>query len=166
MRSMLDLVAELRRRRPVEFVVVSPEATAFEEELAALEVIRLSATPDEMVDLVASCHVGLSVCRDDAGVSLKAAMPTKIGEFLASGRPVVVNPGLVDIAELVQSHGCGVVFGSSGPCSVKEAVDLIEERLADPTTPGRCRGLAEEHFDLERGVARLLDTYRSVHTRT
>jgi glycosyltransferase involved in cell wall biosynthesis len=165
MRSMLDLVAELRRRRPVEFVVVSPESTAFEDELAALEVIRLSATPDEMVELVASCHVGLSVCRDDAGVSLKAAMPTKIGEFLASGRPVVVNPGLVDIAELVQSCECGIVFGSSGPCSVEEAVDLIEERLADPATPGRCRGLAEEHFDLERGVDHLLDTYRSVHAR-
>ncbi len=165
MQSMFDLVAELRRRRPVEFVVVSPEATAFEEELASLEVVRLSATPDEMIDLVASCHVGLSVCRDDAGASLKAAMPTKIGEFLASGRPVVVNPGLVDIAELVQSHECGIVYGSSGPCSVEEAVDLIEERLEDPATPGRCRGLAEEYFDLDRGVAHLLDTYRSVHTR-
>ena len=109
---MLDLVAELRRRRAVEFIVASPSGTAWEDELAAVDVVRVSATPAQMADLISSCHVGLSVCRDDAGVSLRAAMPTKIGELLASGRPVVVNPGLVDAAELLERYECGVVFGS------------------------------------------------------
>lgn len=164
MRSMLDLVAELRRRRPVEFVVVSPEATAFEDELSALEVIRLSATPDEMVDLVASCHVGLSVCRDDAGVSLLAAMPTKIGEFLATGRPVVVNPGLADVAEMLEHYECGVAFGASSSLGVVEAADRLEELLQNPRTPARCRLLAESHFDLASGVNSLLEVYSKLST--
>ncbi len=165
LRSMLDLVAEFRNRRPVEFIVASPEATSWEAELADLEVVRVSATPDVMVDLVASCHLGLSICRDDAGVSLKAAMPTKIGEFLASGRPVVVNPGLVDAARLVEANGCGVVFGSTGPCSVEEVVDRIEACLKDPATPRRCRSLAETHFNLTIGVNELVSTYNLVQMR-
>ena len=67
-----------------------------------MDALRVSATRDEMAKLVSSCHVGLSVCRDDAGPSLQAAMPTKIGEFLASGRPVVVNPGPGDAAGWVE----------------------------------------------------------------
>ena len=161
--SMLDLVAELRRRRPVEFVVASPSATDWEFELAGVEATRISLAPGEMADLVTSCHLGLSVCRDDAGVSLKAAMPTKIGEFLACGRPVVVNPGLRDAAELLETSQCGVVYGSSRRGQTAEAVDLIEERLADARTPSRCRGLAENHFDLQRGVEQLVATYELVH---
>ena len=145
--------------------MASPEATSWEAELADLEVVRVSATPDVMVDLVASCHLGLSICRDDAGVSLKAAMPTKIGEFLASGRPVVVNPGLVDAARLVEANGCGVVFGSTGPCSVEEVVDRIEACLKDPATPRRCRSLAETHFNLTIGVNELVSTYNLVQMR-
>lgn len=160
--SMLDLVAELRRRRPVKFIVASPEGNSWEEELAEVDVERVSATPEEMVGLVASCHVGLSICRDDSGVSLLAAMPTKIGEFLASGRPVMINPGLVDVAELVSSHNCGVVFGSSVLGRLEEAVNLLERQLDDPQLPTRCRNLAETHFDLEGGVDQLVATYHSV----
>jgi len=162
---MLALVDELRHRCQVEFLVVSPAATSWEEELVSQEVTRISATPDEMTELLESCHLGLSICRDDAGVSLLAAMPTKIGEFLASGRPVVVNPGLVDAASLINANNCGVVFGSSGPCSVKDAADRIEACLNDPDTPMRCRSLAETNFDLDAGVKELINTYGMVHIR-
>ena len=162
LQSMLDLVAELRRRRPIEFIVASPGDTDWEAELSAVEVVRVSATADEMKDLVASCHLGLSVCRDDAGVSLLAAMPTKIGEFLAAGRPVVVNPGLVDAAALLVKERCGATYGQTSSHGLDEAVDQLEALIADPGTPDRCRSLAESHFDLEAGVDRLIGVYRSV----
>ena len=160
--SMLDLVAELRRRRPVEFVVASPGDTDWEDELATIEASRVSATPGEMAELVSASHVGLSVCRDDAGASLLAAMPTKIGEFLASGRPVVVNPGLVDAGRMLERDGCGVVFGSSSETGVVDAADRLEDLLADPRTPARCRSLAEFHFDLDRGVDALVEVYTAL----
>ena len=163
--SMLDLISELRQRRPIEFIVASPDVTDWEDSLNAMDPIRVSMTPDEMPALISSCHIGLSVCRDDAGVSLRAAMPTKVGEFLASGRPVVVNPGLVDVAELVESHRCGVVFGSSGLLDLEEAVDQLEHHLADSHLPNRCRSVAEAYFDLDQGVDRLIEVYRSLHIR-
>ena len=157
--TMLDLIAELRCRYRVEFIVASPGETDWEDELRGVEAVRVTATPGEMADLVSSCHVGLSVCRDDAGASLLAAMPTKIGEFLASGRPVIVNPGLVDAAGLLERHECGVVYGSAGHLRVGEAVDRLESLLADPGTPERCRSLAEVHFNLDRGVDSLVGVY-------
>ena len=90
---------------------------------------------------------------------MQAAMPTKIGEFLASGRPGVGNPGLGDAAGLVERSDCGVVYGRSSSTGVTEAVDRLELLLADPDLPGRCRSLAEAHFDLDRGVDRLLAVY-------
>ena len=161
-KAMLDLVAELRRRRPVEFVVASPGDTDWEDELDAVEASRVSATPFEMPALVSSCHVGLSVCRDDAGSSLLAAMPTKIGEFLASGRPVIVNPGLVDAAELLRGNRCGIAYGSSVVMDVVNAVDQLGELLADPGTTERCRSLAASHFDLDRGVDSLFGVYAAL----
>ena len=163
---MLDLVAEFRRRGPVEFIVASPGETDWEKELTGVGAVRVSAKPEEMADLVSSCHVGLSVCRDDAGPSLRAAMPTKIGEFLASGRPVIVNPGLVDAAGLLERHGCGVAFGRSGGLEVVEAANQVEELVAEPRTPERCRLLAESHFDLDQGVDQLVEIYEELGAET
>ena len=162
LRTMLDLVAELRRRHPVEFIVASPGATSWDNELVGVKTLRMSLAPTEMASLVSSCHLGLSICRDDAGASLLAAMPTKIGEFLASGRPVVVNPGLVDAVGLLEQNNCGVVLGSSGLNDVERAADQIERLLNDPGTPERCRLLAESHFNLDRGVERLASVYMAL----
>ena len=158
----LEIVEEFRRRRSVEFIVASPERTAWEEELSNIEVMRVSVSPAEMPDLIASSHLGLSICRDDAGISLQAAMPTKIGEFLACGRPVVVNSGLVDAARIVNTNFCGSVYGSSGPRSVERVVDELEDQLLDSETPGRCRDAAEANFNLDRAVEELVELYGSV----
>ena len=155
--EMLDLVAELRRRRPVDFVVAAPESTNWDYRLGVAGATRISATSAEMPNLVSGSHVGLGVCRDDAGVSLLAAMPTKLGEFLACGRPVVVNSGLVDAARLVEEAGAGVAHrAGDDPAG---AVDRLEALIDDPDTPRRCRDLALAHFDLDRGVGRLVEAY-------
>jgi glycosyltransferase involved in cell wall biosynthesis len=113
-----------------------------------------------MPAVVQDSHVGLGICRDDAGVSLLAAMPTKFGEFLAAGRPVVVNAGLVDAAEMVRRTGAGVVHDPPG--DPRRTVDALLDVLDDPATGERCRTLALDHFNLETGVARLAEIYRSV----
>ena len=159
--TMLDLVAELRTRRPVELLVASPGGTDWDPELESVGAVRTSATPGEMPALIASCHAGLSVCRDDAGISLVAAMPTKIGEFLAVGRPVIVNSGLVDAASMVDGVDAGVVVDASTGGLDAAATKLLE-LLDDDATPGRATGLAAEFFDLDAGVDKLLEVYRRI----
>jgi glycosyltransferase involved in cell wall biosynthesis len=157
--AMLDLVHELRRRRPTELVVAAPGRTDWDEELESAGAVRVRASPDEMPGLIGSCHVGLSVCRDDAGVSLLGAMPTKIGEFLAVGRPVVVNSGLADAASMLVAAGAGAVHGSS-EADPGGAADRLLDLVDDSATVERATDLAARHFDLDAGVDSLIGAYR------
>ena len=161
--SMCRLVEALRRRSEVEFIVASPEGTDWETELALAGAVRLSASTAEMPDLVASCHVGLSVCREDAGVSLLAAMPTKIGEFLAVGRPVVVNRGLVDASHLVVGARAGVDM--TPDMDMGALADQVLNLVADPGTADRAAALAEDHFDLNDAVDELVQIYGQLARR-
>jgi len=90
------------------------------------------------------------------------AMPTKIGEFLATGRPVVVNKGLGDMDSLVREYDVGVTLSGLDQAHLDRACREALRLLEDEGTPGRCRALAEDHFDLATGVARLDTLYREV----
>jgi glycosyltransferase involved in cell wall biosynthesis len=104
----------------------------------------------------------MSICKEDAGPSLKAAMPTKIAEFLAIGRPVVVNTGLGDCDELLAKNGAGVIISRNDDLKLK-AKELIE-LIHDKKSPQRCRNLAESNFDLNKGVRSYLDSYDALRT--
>lgn len=158
--TMLRLFEMLRARRPTELTVLTPAVTPWDERFRAHSAEVGHATAEEMPDRVREHHVGLSIRRFDVGVTSYSAMPTKLGEFLATGRPVVVNSGLGDLDELVSRHDCGVVLRDASDGELERAVAEIDRLLEDPKTPLRCRTLAEEHFDVERGVDQLLDAYR------
>lgn len=111
---------------------------------------------------VGASHLGMAVCRLDAGRSLTMAMPTKIGEFLATGRPVVVNKGLGDMDSLIREYEVGVTLSGRDESDLERACRETLRLLEDDGTPERCRALAEDHFDLASGVARLDNLYREV----
>jgi hypothetical protein len=157
---MLAVVDRLRRHLPIELSALVLGSSDWYPALRTAGANPRSATREEMPGYVANCHIGLSIRRASGGVSLKASMPTKIGEFLAAGRPVIVNQGLGDMDGLLVKHGCGVVIdGDSSEALERAAVD-VQRLLADPSTPRRCRGLAEAHFNLATGVTSLVDVYR------
>lgn len=116
------------------------------------------ATQIGMADLIPSYSFGVSICKLDAGPSLAAAMPTKIAEFMACGRPIVVNKGLGDMDSFIEEFDVGVVLdGTSGNLhtSALKLVSLIE----DADTPFRCRALAETNFNLDIGTKNYLNLY-------
>lgn len=163
--TMLRLFEAFRSRQSATLSVLTPEAGPWVDELRRAGASIGRAAPGEMAGHLVGHHVGLSVCRMDAGVSLRAAMPTKIGEFLATGRPVVVNRGLGDLDALIAEFRCGVVVDSSRPDAIESAAIELVELLVDPDLPGRCRQLAEAHFDLQRGVDRLVAVYEAAVAR-
>ena len=103
---------------------------------------------------------GLSVLRPGYGVALKASMPTKIGEFLASGRPVVVNAGLGDLDHLLTEYDCGVILPDDTPECLRAAADSIERLVADQDAPARCRKLAQDNFRLDTAIEHLIEIYK------
>lgn len=157
--AMVRLTQLAQQRRPTELHVVAPAATPWDRLFSSVGAQRERGTYETMPRLVSSAHAALSLCRMDAGVSLLAAMPTKIGEYLAAGRPVLVNRGLGDADVLLESHQAGVVVDDTSDAGLAQALDRLDVLLDDPRTPARCRLLAEEHFDVERGVDRLVHAY-------
>lgn len=158
--GMMRLVDRVGSRRGAELTVLEPAPSPWDEQFRAAGLVPGTAPPDTMPARIAEHHVGLSVLRGDIGLSNRAATPTKIGEFLASGRPVVVNRGLGDLDRLLAEYDCGVVVGDCTETGLDGAVGELERLLEDGGTAKRCRALAERHFDLDRGVDQLLAAYR------
>ena len=125
------------------------------------EVKSFFVEQEQMSEVIGEYSFGVAVCKMSSGPSLTAAMPTKIAEFLASGRPVVVNKGLGDMDQLLQDSGAGVFLdGSRG--NLSEAADQLLNLLADPKTPFNCRELAEKHFSLAKGTNKYLEIYTKI----
>jgi len=160
--TMLRLVAAIRRRQLAELTFLRPEATPWDEAVLAAGA-RIASSPfTDMPRHVRAHHAGLSVCVTSDRPALVGAMPTKIGELLASGRPVVVNAGLGDCDALLPRAGAGVVLQGIDDVALERAVMELIDLLADPETPLRCRRLAEQHFNLDRAVSSLWEVYGQI----
>lgn len=118
----------------------------------------LPSSQAEMAQLIPNYSFGVSVCKIDAGPSLTAAMPTKIGEFLACGRPIVVNKGLGDMDDFIQEFDAGVILDGD-PDNLKRSATKLIHLVLDPETPIRCRALAEKYFSMDVGANKYLDLY-------
>ena len=160
--TMLRLVTVLRRQRLAEVTLLRPDPTPRDAEVLAAGGHVASSSFADMPSHVADHHAGLSVCRAAHPRALVAAMPTKIAEFLASGRPVVVNTGLGDCDALLPAAGAGVVMAGTDAAAVDRAAAQLLDLIDDPSTPARCRRLAEDHFSLEGAVATLQGIYRQI----
>ena len=119
------------------------------------------ATQTGMAELLPNYSFGVSICKLDAGPSLSAAMPTKIGEFLACGRPIVVNKGLGDMDQFIEEFNAGVILDVDPNNLKKSAAELIN-LILDPGTPIRCRALAEKYFSMDVGTSKYLGLYSQI----
>lgn len=155
------LVLEEVQRRGGSVTFLRPAASPLDPSVASVGGVLGTSSFEHMPAHIAEHDFGLSIWRDDLGVIGQAATPTKVGEFLAVGRPVLASAGLGDLDAILKKHQAGVVLTSSDDAIVN-GLDQIEALLADPTTPARCRQAAEEHFSLEKGVDRLLAIYSDV----
>jgi hypothetical protein len=155
-----DFLTEVRRLADIEVHWARPEESKLDL-LNAGEGYVFSMRQQEMAGVIGEYSFGLSVCKLDSGPSLSAAMPTKVAEFLASGRPIVVNEGLGDLPGIVREFNVGVVLDHS-PDTLKSGASKMIELLNDISTPHRCREAAEKYFNLEVGVRKYLKMYSSL----
>jgi glycosyltransferase involved in cell wall biosynthesis len=115
--------------------------------------------PDEVRDHVARMHATVSLIKP--GFSSLASCPTKFGESIAAGAPVVVNEGIGDCAEIVRSYGVGVVTALDPPSLERAAAELSALLDRSEEIRARCVRAAREIFALDAGVAR----YHALYSR-
>jgi glycosyltransferase involved in cell wall biosynthesis len=102
-------------------------------------------------------RAGLALYRP--GWSNVARFPTKIGEYLASGLPVVVSSGVGDCERFVEDHGVGVCLRTLSPAEHRRAARALRALLADPAVALRCRAVAERELSVAEGVRRYAALY-------
>lgn len=90
--------------------------------------------------------------------SKKASSPTKQGEIMAMGVPLICNSGVGDTDQIVEKYNSGNVvsdFSTDAYLSVINNPTIFDsQKIADG---------AKEYFSLDEGVKRYLHVYNSVH---
>jgi glycosyltransferase involved in cell wall biosynthesis len=164
MSEMLQLFRVYREMRPgARFLFVSGhpreeiERLAAERGIAAKDLVIVAASRDEVPALVAAADLGVSFIL--ATFSAIASCPTKFGEMLAMGVPVIANSGVGDIAEIIRETGAGAVVERYDDVSLADAIGQGE---AAAKHPGAIRAAAVRYFALDAGVERYDAIYRAI----
>jgi len=162
--SMLDCLASLAQKDDrLRFLMVTREdhrmllADAERAGLAQERLVLTQVPYAMMPHYVRLIDVGLFFIKPC--FAKKGSSATKLGEFLATGVPVVINDGVGDSGLIVKRHGVGVVLPGVEPADFVAAGEGIKWMLDDPDIARRCRETAERYFDLEAGVRRYDDIY-------
>ena len=98
------------------------------------------------------------------GVSKLGSSPTRMGEILGCGLPVVANSGVGDVARIIEKYRVGVLVGDGSSEAMLQALGLLTELRKDLDLPSRCRQAAEEVFSLQSGTERYQKLYEKILT--
>ena len=159
--EMLDFFAcQLREQADSVFLFVTRDnpapimTAAAERGIATDRLVIRPASRAEVPQLLAGADYGLFFIKPC--FSKRASSPTKLGEFLAMGIPVITNAGVGDVDEIIAESGAGVLvnrFHDADYCAAIEAMDSL------PKQPESWRSRARRWFDLEQGLAAYSDVY-------
>lgn len=166
--KMADFFASfLRRRRDAHLLWLT---TGSHDRVRELMRSRKIGTESFSVLSTASSIVPSYLAAADAGlafikrcVSKVASSPTKNGEYLACGLPLIINAGVGDSDSLINDWKAGVLIENFGEEEYAEAGRGIEAMVAVPEARKRARLVAEQLFDLNAiGVERYASLYERV----
>lgn len=89
--------------------------------------------------------------------SKQASSPTKMGEMMGMGLPLVCNTGVGDVGDIVEQSSCGMAIDINNPAQFQRSVESIE------TLPfldkDKIRQSAFEFYSLKAGVERYAEVY-------
>jgi glycosyltransferase involved in cell wall biosynthesis len=114
----------------------------------------------EVASYLAAADVGLAFIK--RCVSKIASSPTKNGEYLACGLPLVINAGVGDSDLLINEWKAGVLIENFGAEDYSKAGREIELMLRRDDVRAQARSVAERVFDLETIAG---ERYASLYAR-
>jgi len=103
---------------------------------------------DEVVEWLSASDAGLALIRQVS--SKRGSSPVKVGEYLATGLPVVITSGIGDYSALIEKERLGAVVDSLTPAEYLESTERLLSLWAEGASlRDRCRGAAETHASLD-----------------
>ena len=94
--------------------------------------------------------------------SKQASSPTKHGEIMAMGIPLVTNKGVGDVAEIVQNYNSGIVLNNFEKENLVSAAKLLSKGIL--FDPEKIREGALEYYDLQNAIEKYKEIYSLILT--
>jgi glycosyltransferase involved in cell wall biosynthesis len=129
------------------------EGSGLPSDAWSVDSVPYRAMPIELAGQQAGLHF-LSQGLSDHGGS-----PTKIGEYWATGLPVVVTPNAGDSEEIIRRERVGVIVEGRSDSDFRRAALELRALLKDGDLADRCRRAAENHYGLEQACERQFKMY-------
>jgi glycosyltransferase involved in cell wall biosynthesis len=129
--------------------------TALSKGLAREDIILQGAKRTEVPVLLSLSRYSIFFIRPT--YSKSASSPTKQGELMAMGIPVICNAGVGDTDAVVKDTKAGVLVQDFTNEAYKAALDELERTKFDPA---QIRQNAIAQFSLDKGVQAYLDVYQ------
>jgi glycosyltransferase involved in cell wall biosynthesis len=95
--------------------------------------------------------------------SKTGSSPTKHGEMLGMGIPIICNGNVGDMSKIVKGSGTGIVIEAFEESAYLEAINEIDNLLKTP--PETCQKLAEDFYSLKTGVKRYQRVYQALNNK-
>jgi glycosyltransferase involved in cell wall biosynthesis len=166
--EMLDFFEQARAQiAGTRFLLLTSQVDLVERHVHARgltrAVVARSVAPDDVPRHLAAGDVGL--CFLGRHASKVASSPTKYGEYLAAGLPVVTNPWIGDAGTLASEPAWVLAddFNATTYRAVASRLAVLLSRQAE--TRLAARNLARREFSLEAAVARYHDLYINILER-
>lgn len=86
-----------------------------------------------------------------------SSSPTKQGELMAMGLPIICNSGIGDSDRIIQESDGGVLVGGFDQKEYAAAIRMLKQKEVDHN---RIRNYAIEHFSLKKGGQAYCEVYR------
>jgi radical SAM superfamily enzyme YgiQ (UPF0313 family)/glycosyltransferase involved in cell wall biosynthesis len=162
--EMFDFYSNLRGELPnASFLILTNDDTAAAVKMAKEKgllsgIVFLSGLGfDEMPRYIRAADAGIFFINPYKKIG---SSPIKMGEFLASGIPVVINPGIGDTEEIVYENRVGVVAKELNIKGYREAVaELITLKNENEDLTSRCMATANRLLSLDMGADKYLNLY-------
>ena len=90
-----------------------------------------------------------------------SSSPTKHGEIMAMGIPVIANSGVGDVKEIIEKYEAGFVLDGFSAAEMENIID----KIADPRTwfdAGKIRAGAKDFYSLEKTVSTYARVYKKI----
>jgi glycosyltransferase involved in cell wall biosynthesis len=92
--------------------------------------------------------------------SKSGSSPTKHGEMLGMGLPVVANAGVGDVDSIIKDTKSGILVEDFTEENYEKAVEQIDDLLNVPTE--QLQAAAQKYYSLEEGVKRYNSVYEKI----
>jgi glycosyltransferase involved in cell wall biosynthesis len=165
--ALVEFLARARGRDPSLFAMILTPSSAegLKEQLVThgfddTSVLIRAVGPEQVPSYLLAADVGLSFIKPC--FSKISSSPTKIGEYLAAGLPVVSTAGIGDLDELLSANNAGWLLKDLDDAAFDEALRGIDTILEDACLRTRLYSIAAQALGLQSVGGPL---YRDLYAR-